>query len=108
MRQVLIFISAAILANHYMLAQGRYERESVIALSSPTLTQSDIVYLKNGTIIKGVILEMIPDSIVSIKTEDGKISVLDMKDIARMLEQPPVDLSFRCPNTMIRQAPVPG
>jgi hypothetical protein len=61
---------------------------------SRQLAQSDIIFLKSGRTVRGVILAMVPDSIVRIRMEDGRDSVLDMKDVVRTLKEPTADLSF--------------
>jgi len=43
----------------------------------------DVVYLKNGSIIKGDILEVIPNETIKIKTSDGSIFVFKMDEVER-------------------------
>lgn len=43
----------------------------------------DIVYLKNGSVIKGDILEVVPNETLKIKTSDGSIFVFKMEEIER-------------------------
>jgi hypothetical protein len=54
---------------------------SVTALIAQT---KDIVYLKNGSVIKGSILEMIPDKTIKIQTADGNIFVYNMSEIEKI------------------------
>ena len=50
----------------------------------------DIVYLKNGSIIKGDILEVIPNETIKIKTSDGSIFVFRMDEVERTgKDEPP-------------------
>ena len=44
----------------------------------------DVVYLKNGSIIKGEITEMIPNDHIKIKTEGGNIFVYTFDEIEKM------------------------
>ena len=44
----------------------------------------DIVYLKNGSVIKGSILEMIPDKTIKIQTADGNIFVYNMSEVEKI------------------------
>ena len=44
----------------------------------------DVIYLKNGSIIKGEITEMIPDDHIKIKTEGGNIFVYTFDEIEKM------------------------
>jgi len=43
----------------------------------------DVVYLKNGSIIKGDILEVVPNESLKIKTSDGSIFVFKMEEVDR-------------------------
>jgi hypothetical protein len=54
---------------------------SVTALIGQT---KDIVYLKNGSVIKGTILEMIPDKTIKIQTSDGNIFVYKMAEVEKI------------------------
>jgi hypothetical protein len=54
---------------------------SVTALIAQT---KDIVYLKNGSVIKGTILEMIPEKTIKIQTADGNIFVYNMSEIEKV------------------------
>ncbi len=60
----------------------------IFFMSSPLLTQAqqnkrDVIYLKNGSIIKGTILEMIPDQTIKIETADGSIFVYKLEEIEK-------------------------
>lgn len=44
----------------------------------------DVVYLKNGSIIKGLVLEQVMDSTLKIKTVDGSVFVYSMNDVLRI------------------------
>jgi hypothetical protein len=53
----------------------------ILALSTAVFSQTgpkDVVYLKNGSIIKGFVLEQIPDQTVKIQTTDGNVYVFKM------------------------------
>ncbi len=59
----------------------------LLALSSISLIAQntrDVVYLKNGSIIKGTITEMNPSSNLKIKIADGSLFVYEMTDILKM------------------------
>ena len=57
---------------------------SVTALIAQT---KDIVYLKNGSVIKGMILEMIPDKTIKIQTADGNIFVYNMSEVEKISKE---------------------
>jgi hypothetical protein len=48
----------------------------------------DVLYLKNGSIIKGLIIEQIPNTSVKIKTADGSIFVHVMDDVIKITKEP--------------------
>jgi hypothetical protein len=47
----------------------------------------DVVYLKNGSIIRGMIIEQIPGENLKIRTKDGSLFVFDMADIERIAKE---------------------
>ena len=44
----------------------------------------DVVYLKNGSIIKGIVMEQVMNSTLKIKSADGSIFVYSMDDVVRI------------------------
>ena len=55
---------------------------SSAALLAQTATR-DVVYLKNGSVIHGVIIETIPNTSIKIQTADGNIFVYNFSDIEK-------------------------
>ncbi len=47
----------------------------------------DVVYLKNGSIIRGMILEQIPGESLKIETRDGSVFVFPMDEISRIVKE---------------------
>ncbi len=47
----------------------------------------DVVYLKNGSVIKGIIIEQNINVNLKLKTSDGNIFVYDMKDIEKITKE---------------------
>lgn len=47
----------------------------------------DVVYLKNGSIIYGVIIEQIPDKSIKIETTDGSVFVFQMGEIEKLTKE---------------------
>jgi hypothetical protein len=47
----------------------------------------DVVYLKNGSIIRGIIVEQIPNKTLKIKTADGSVFVYQMDDVTRITRE---------------------
>lgn len=49
--------------------------------------KSNVVYLKNGSMIRGTITEMIPNESIKIETADGSIFVYEMKDVLKITNE---------------------
>lgn len=47
----------------------------------------DVVYLKNGSVIKGMIVEQIPNESLKIQTRDGSLIVCEMDDVEKMAKE---------------------
>ena len=47
-------------------------------------TKEDVIYLNNGGMIRGNLLEAIPDSIVKIEAVNGSILVINMQEITKI------------------------
>jgi hypothetical protein len=47
----------------------------------------DVVYLKNGSIIHGIIVEQIPGESIKIKTNDGNTFVFKMDEVQKMIKE---------------------
>lgn len=47
----------------------------------------DVVYLKNGTIIRGVIIELIPNKSIKIETADRSVFVYQMDEIEKVIKR---------------------
>lgn len=59
----------------------------VLALAGVCSGQQDIVYLKNGSVIHGTVVETIPDSIVKVQTTDGSVFVWRMNDVEKISKE---------------------
>ena len=59
----------------------------MLIASISTFSQSfrELVYLKNGSVIKGDIVEFLPDSLVKIEVADGSVYAFDYKEIERII-----------------------
>lgn len=53
--------------------------------------QDVVVHLKNGSVIRGNILEHIPNVSIKIKTKDGNIFVFKMEDIVKMTKDKTIE-----------------
>ena len=54
----------------------------------------EVVYLKNGSVIRGSIVEQIPNESVKIQTRDGNIFVYRIDEIQKIVKEQPVN-SYR-------------
>ncbi len=48
----------------------------------------DVVYLKNGSIIRGQIIELVPNISIKIQTSDGSIFVYEMEEVLKIVKEP--------------------
>lgn len=47
----------------------------------------DVVYLKNGSVIKGVVVEQVPGVSLKIRTSDGSVFFYKMEDVEKMTKE---------------------
>ena len=63
---------------------------SFVFISSLVLAQTnlqDVVYLKNGSVVRGVIIEQVPNQSIRLQTTDGNIFAFQMDDIERLTRE---------------------
>lgn len=92
---VLLFVS--ILIGIILLAIGLIFMIVAAAVSSKNKSHSneneiiyeniDVVYLKNGSMIRGMIIEMVFDDYVKIKMKDGSIYVYKMSEVDKITKE---------------------
>jgi hypothetical protein len=70
---LLMALTIMLYANSYLQAQNNTQ---------------DVVYLKNGNIIKGMIIEQIPNVSIKIQTADRSLFVFKMDEIDKMTKEP--------------------
>lgn len=64
----------------------------MVLIASTTLAAAaqqleDVVYLHNGSVIRGVIIEQVPNVSIKIETRDGNIFVYKMEEIAKFTKE---------------------
>ena len=64
----------------------------------------EVVYLKNGSIIRGVIIEQVPNESLKIKTSDGSIFVYTIPEIQKITKEEPIQTNFKRRKTFNRFA----
>lgn len=60
---------------------------SVLSLHAQNSPLMDVVYLKNGSIIRGIITEQIPNDKLKIATRDGSLFVYKMDEIEKITRE---------------------
>lgn len=71
---------------------------SLLFMVTKLFTQSelqDVVYLKDGSIIRGTIVELIPDVSLKIETRDGSVFVYTMEQVMKVMKEPSKFSSFQ-------------
>ncbi len=63
-------------------------------ISQAQTNYEDVVYLKNGSVIHGTIIEQIPNQSIKIKTRDRNVFVYKIDEIEKMTKEPTIDASF--------------
>lgn len=48
----------------------------------------DVVYLKNGSILRGIIIEQVPNESIKLQTRDGNLLVYKFEDILKLTREP--------------------
>ncbi|MBR1462225.1 MAG: hypothetical protein IJ604_02435 [Prevotella sp.] len=72
MKRIVLIIAAMMMLTVNMMAQNFQE----------------VVYLKNGSIIKGTVIEQVPGKNIRIQTSDGSIFAYSMDDVERIVKEP--------------------
>lgn len=71
MRKLLLVLTLLLSISTYVAAQN----------------YTEVVYLKNGSIIKGVIIEQVPNVSLKIKTSDGSLIICQMSDVTKITKE---------------------
>ena len=61
---------------------------TLVTVSAYSQNLEDVVYLKNGSIIRGTITEMFPKEPIKIQMRDGSIFVYELDDILKIVKEP--------------------
>lgn len=59
----------------------------LLSISGFGQSTTDVVYLKNGSIIRGLIIEQVPNESLKIQTKDGSVFVYQMSEVAKMTKE---------------------
>ena len=60
------------------------------AAAAPVFAQErvDVVYLKNGSVVRGTIVEQVPNESIKIETADGSVFVFKMSEVEKIVREP--------------------
>ena len=59
-------------------------------LTASTFSQEetqDVIYLENGSVVKGIIMELVPDVSVKIKLQDGIVYIYPMDEVRKIVRK---------------------
>lgn len=56
-------------------------------MQSPAIQLLDVIYLKDGTILRGMIVEQVPGKTIAVEADDGSIRTLGMNTVLRLEKQ---------------------
>lgn len=71
MRKLLLLLTLLLSISTYVAAQN----------------YTEVVYLKNGSVIKGVIIEQVPNVSLKIKTGDGSLIICQMNEVKKIIKE---------------------
>lgn len=78
-----------------------------IAAAVQAQNYQDVVYLKNGGIIRGVIVEQQPNVLLKVKTGDGNLFVFQMAEVEKMTKEEIVGRRYRNSDAFQNDSPRP-
>lgn len=64
-----------------------------VVVSAQQNNLTDVVYLKNGSIIRGVIIEQVPNELIKLQTADGNLFVYQTSEIEKIIKEAPTNQS---------------
>ena len=75
------------------------------AFSQKYADYQDVVYLKNGSIIRGIIVEQIPSQSIKIETTGGNVFVYAIDEVEKIAKEPKVEIDSKVssPNTGLKR-----
>jgi hypothetical protein len=79
----------------------------VIGMMLPATVQAqryeDVVHLKNGSVIRGIIVEQVPNESLKIETRDGNIFVYQMDEVEKMTKETTTSRSPRAGRSTVNR-----
>lgn len=62
----------------------------IVSIVTAQDNKQDVIYLKTGNVIRGTIIEQVPNTSIKIQTRDGSVFDVEMQDVAIITKEPPV------------------
>lgn len=84
---ILIPIGAAMVILGWDTKSNRQKNKN----NSNTGDYVDVVYLKNGSIIRGIIIEQVPNVSIKIQTADGSVFFYKMEEVEKITKEKPIN-----------------
>ena len=78
-----------------------------IAVAVQAQNYQDVVYLKNGSIVRGVIVEQQPNVLLKVKTGDGSLFVFQMAEVEKMTKEEMAGRRYRNSDAFVNDSPYP-
>ena len=69
------------------LAIGCFIAAFVLISAAVAQEMQDVVYLKNGSIIRGIVIEQVPGKSLKIRTKDGSVFVYTMEEVEKITKE---------------------
>jgi hypothetical protein len=70
---------------------------SPVVHSNSVKQLEDVVYLKDGSIIRGTLIEQVPGETIKIETRDGNVFVIKIAQIEKFTKEPLIDNTVKAP-----------
>lgn len=81
---LLLFLCSSISCYDWAYYQQQQEATAAASPSASSTTIQDTVYLNDGSIIHGKIIEEVPDSSLRIQTTSGNVFTYQMSDVQKI------------------------
>ena len=81
-------LTSTVYAEEFPFSELTPMQQEARIYASQDIVYQDVVYLKNGSMIKGLVIEQIPNVSIKIQTADGSIFVFEMNQITKITKEP--------------------
>lgn len=60
---------------------------ALLAVAANAQEMQDVVYLKNGSIVRGIVIEQVPNTSIKIRTADGSVFACNMNEVEKLTKE---------------------